>query len=341
MTNNVSRVNFTLEYKSRLLASVLFSEDIERSLIIGSPGSVMENEVLHMGMTDQAGEIGTKTFRSVGDQWSSITQPGNYLCFRRDRIGRRATSGSANDAKNVRQAKKFSVRQQGCFGREISEWGGDPDGSLKGLTARRAIVEGGSGAEATVGIGRGGSWQRETQRPFNFSEGHIVICQGVAQKGNSSRCDVPIRSSITGHIQELNLVFEDLRKRAAKSLLYIEGGDVFRRGGWMRFKVLVSLVVRHDVGTQGGRKKKGEVRGRNDGIRCDCIPLAQLIARDAFRRSTGYQGSFRTENSIVKLSMPEFNDGDTWRERWPHVFGCGRKHNVVNDGLGKVLQQRV
>ena len=66
----------------------------------------------------------------------------------------------------------------------------------------------------------------------------------MAQEGNSSRSDVPIRRSVTGHIQELNLVFEDFREREVKPLLYIKGGDVVCCRGWMRFEILVGLILR-------------------------------------------------------------------------------------------------
>ena len=98
----------------------------------------------------------------------------------------------------------------------------------------------------------------------------------MAQEANGSRSDVPICCSVTGHVQKLNLVFEYFRKREVKPLLYIEGGDVVCFRGWMRFKVLVGLVVRDDVGSRRGREKEGEMCGRDDGIWGDSIPLAQL-----------------------------------------------------------------
>ena len=55
----------------------------------------------------------------------------------------------------------------------------------------------------------------------------------------------------------------------------------------MRFEVLVGLVVRHDVGPQGGREEESEMCGRDDGIRGDSIPLAQLISDNAFSRPPG------------------------------------------------------
>ena len=50
-------------------------------------------------------------------------------------------------------------------------------------------------------------------------------------------------------------------------------------GCWSRFEVLVVLMVSQDKGTQRRWDKDREVGGREDGVRSDRIPLADLISR--------------------------------------------------------------
>ena len=61
----------------------------------------------------------------------------------------------------------------------------------------------------------------------------------MAQKWNGSRSNVAVGSSIAGHVQKLNLVFENLRKREVEPLLHSEGRDVVRGGRGLRFEVPV------------------------------------------------------------------------------------------------------
>ena len=116
-------------------------------------------------------------------------------------------------------------------------------------------MEGRSGGEATVGVSGRGSRKWEAQRPLDFAKGHVIVCEGVTQKWSGSWGNIPIGSSVAGHVQKFSLVFENFRKREVERLLYIKGGDVVR----LRFKVLVGLMVRNDVSPQRGREKDGEV----------------------------------------------------------------------------------
>ena len=72
-------------------------------------------------MTDGPREIGTKAFGdrrngilsvTLSHHWGTITQPGDYTSFERNGVGRRSTSGSTNNSKDVREAKEFTGRQQ-------------------------------------------------------------------------------------------------------------------------------------------------------------------------------------------------------------------------------------
>ena len=68
-------------------------------------------------------------------------------------------------------------------------------------------MERGSRGKAATGVGRIGGGQWETQRPFDFLEGHILVGKGVAQKRNGSWSDVAISRSIACHLEKFDLVF--------------------------------------------------------------------------------------------------------------------------------------
>ena len=214
----------------------------------------------------------------------------------------------------VRQTKKFAIRKQSGVGSFVGKRGSNTNGAIECLSACRSIMESWSGGETSSGISRIRSWEGEPQEPFDFLECHICIGERVTEKEDGSRSNILIRCCITCHVEEFSLVFENFREREVESLLCIEGGRGFSWRGRMWLEILVGVMIGYDIWAQGRREEQSKVRGRNNRIRGNGIPLAELVSGNSFHRFTAEESCFSSYTGIIELSVPEFNSSKLLRE---------------------------
>ena len=134
---------------------------------------------------------------------------------------------------------------------------------------------------------------REAKRPTNFLEGHLLV--GMTKKWDNLLTEVTFCCRQSSEREKFVLVTKDLRQRKLNVLLQGENRGGVGSGCWSGFEVLVVLMVSQDKSTQRRWDKNQEVGGREDRVRSDRIPLAELISRLAIHRSNGREaGSVRS-----------------------------------------------
>ena len=118
---------------------------------------------------------------------------------------------------------------------------------------------------------------REAKRPTHFLESHLLV--GMTKKWDNLLTEVTFCCRQSSEREKFVLVTKDLQQRELNVLLYREDRGGVGSGCWSRFEVLVVLMVSQDKGTQRRWDKNRKVGGREDGVRSDRIPLAELISR--------------------------------------------------------------
>ena len=81
----------------------------------------------------------------------------------------------------------------------------------------------------------------------------------------------------------------------------------------MRLEVPVGIVIGHDICAQRRREEQGKVRGRNDCIRGDGIPLTELVTSYAIQRPTTEKSCLSSDTGVIELSVPEFHGSKSLR----------------------------
>ena len=118
-----------------------------------------------------------------------------------------------------------------------------------------------------------------------------------------------------------------------------ENGGSLSSGCRSGFEVLMALVVGQNKGAKRWWEKKREVSGREDGVRSNCVTLANLIPSQSIHGPNCGHGRVSAESCIIEMGVPEFRCEGAWRKVGTHVLRVQRRQDGMRNSMSQVSEE--